>query len=304
MLPIKLSEEQVEDLFQRAAKPRLQADGRSATPAAHRRPRPVAAVRRRCIPPPLPAQRPRRHRPDAGARGQDRRLRTQPRDAAVLTVWRHSCVDCGAQARGRPECRPDWTYLPPAAVGKNTGFYPPRSARLLFVARLSEYRMPRLFVLLLTPAGCSRLARCRPAADGELPKLPLGLKPVPVPADNPLTPGKVELGKQLYFDPRLSCDDTVSCASCHDPKKGWSNGDSFATGVRSQVGGRSAPTIINAAYSRAAVLGRPRPSPRRPGPRARSRTRSRWTTSSKTASPSSTRFPAIASSSRRSSAPT
>ena len=56
-------------------------------------------------------------------------------------------------------------------------------------------------------------------------KLPLGLKPVPVPADNPLTPEKVELGKQLYFDPRLSCDDTVSCASCHDPKKGWSNGD-------------------------------------------------------------------------------
>jgi cytochrome c peroxidase len=80
-------------------------------------------------------------------------------------------------------------------------------------------------------------------------KVPLGLKPVPVPADNPLTPEKVELGKQLYFDTRLSCDNTVSCASCHDPKKGWSNGTPFATGVRSQVGGRSAPTIINAAYS-------------------------------------------------------
>lgn len=87
------------------------------------------------------------------------------------------------------------------------------------------------------------------ATAAELPKLPLGLKPVPVPADNPMTPEKVELGKQLYFDPRLSCDDTVSCASCHDPKKGWSNGNQFATGVRSQVGGRSAPTIINAAYS-------------------------------------------------------
>jgi cytochrome c peroxidase len=86
-------------------------------------------------------------------------------------------------------------------------------------------------------------------ADKDSLKVPLGLKPVPVPADNPLTPEKVELGKQLYFDPRLSCDDTVSCASCHDPKKGWSNGTPFATGVRSQVGGRSAPTIINAAYS-------------------------------------------------------
>ena len=87
------------------------------------------------------------------------------------------------------------------------------------------------------------------AADGDQFKVPLGLKPVPVPTDNPMTPEKVELGKQLYFDPRLSCDDTVSCASCHDPQKGWSNGTPFATGVRNQVGGRSAPTIINAAYS-------------------------------------------------------
>jgi cytochrome c peroxidase len=87
------------------------------------------------------------------------------------------------------------------------------------------------------------------AADQDPFKVPLGLKPVPVPADNPMTAEKVELGKQLYFDPRLSCDDTVSCASCHDPKKGWSNGTPFATGVRSQIGGRSAPTIINSAYS-------------------------------------------------------
>ena len=79
-------------------------------------------------------------------------------------------------------------------------------------------------------------------------KLPLGLKPLPIPADNPITAEKVELGKQLYFDPRLSCDDTTSCASCHDPKKGWSNGDAVATGVRGQKGGRSAPTVINAAY--------------------------------------------------------
>jgi cytochrome c peroxidase len=87
------------------------------------------------------------------------------------------------------------------------------------------------------------------AAAADLPKIPVGLKPVPVPADNPLTPEKVELGKLLFFDPRLSCDDTTSCATCHDPKKGWSNSLNFATGVRGQVGGRSAPTIINAAYS-------------------------------------------------------
>ena len=101
--------------------------------------------------------------------------------------------------------------------------------------------LPLALTLLLIAAATL------PAADPL--KVPFGLKPVPVPADNPLTIEKVELGKQLYFDPRLSCDETVSCASCHDPKKGWSNGTPFATGVRSQVGGPSAPTIINSAYS-------------------------------------------------------
>lgn len=87
------------------------------------------------------------------------------------------------------------------------------------------------------------------ASAADVPAIPLGLKPLRIPEDNPLTPEKIELGKQLFFDPRLSCDDTTSCATCHDPKKGWSNSLNFATGVRNQVGGRSAPTVINAAYS-------------------------------------------------------
>jgi cytochrome c peroxidase len=82
----------------------------------------------------------------------------------------------------------------------------------------------------------------------ELPKVPKGLDPPPIPADNPMTAAKVELGKQLYFDKRLSVDNTVSCASCHDPEKGWSNSDTFATGIKGQRGGRSAPTVINSAY--------------------------------------------------------
>src|SRR5687768_16635824 len=85
------------------------------------------------------------------------------------------------------------------------------------------------------------------AAD-ELPKVPKGLDPPPIPADNPMTAAKVELGKQLYFDKRLSIDNTVSCATCHDPEKGWSNADTFATGIKGQRGGRSAPTVLNAAY--------------------------------------------------------
>jgi len=82
-------------------------------------------------------------------------------------------------------------------------------------------------------------------------KPPLGLPDVPVPKDNPLTAAKVALGKQLYFDKRMSKDDTVSCATCHDPAKGWSNGDAVATGIQGQKGGRSAPTVLNTAYQTA-----------------------------------------------------
>jgi cytochrome c peroxidase len=78
--------------------------------------------------------------------------------------------------------------------------------------------------------------------------VPNGLPDLIVPADNPLTAEKIALGKQLYFDTRLSADNTVSCATCHDPAKGFSNGDQFATGVGGKKGGRNSPTVINAAY--------------------------------------------------------
>lgn len=101
-------------------------------------------------------------------------------------------------------------------------------------------------------AGLLCLGRgiCSPAAEPALPAIPAGLPALSVPADNPLSPDKIALGRQLYFDPRLSIDNTVSCASCHDPARGWSNGDRFATGIGGQRGGRSAPTIINATYQR------------------------------------------------------
>jgi cytochrome c peroxidase len=80
-------------------------------------------------------------------------------------------------------------------------------------------------------------------------QLPLGLKSAPeIPSDDPVTDAKVELGKLLYFDKRLSGDGTVSCATCHDPSKGWTDRAPVSTGIRGQRGGRSAPTVLNAAY--------------------------------------------------------
>ncbi|WP_417396751.1 cytochrome-c peroxidase [Gimesia chilikensis] len=63
--------------------------------------------------------------------------------------------------------------------------------------------------------------------------------------ENPLTRAKVELGRQLYFDKRLSSDNTISCASCHHPDEGWGRHTQFGIGVRDQEGGRNSPISYN-----------------------------------------------------------
>jgi len=70
----------------------------------------------------------------------------------------------------------------------------------------------------------------------------------PVPADNPMSAAKIELGKQLFFDPRLSVDGTISCNSCHNVMAGGTDNRDFSVGVGGQKGGRSAPTVWNAAF--------------------------------------------------------
>ena len=62
---------------------------------------------------------------------------------------------------------------------------------------------------------------------------------------NPLTRAKIELGRQLYFDPRLSADSTVSCASCHNPAEGYSAHTTTGVGIRGQKGGRNSPVSFN-----------------------------------------------------------
>ncbi|PKD38109.1 cytochrome-c peroxidase [Methylomonas sp. Kb3] len=72
----------------------------------------------------------------------------------------------------------------------------------------------------------------------------------PAPANNPTTPEKVELGKMLYHDPRLSSTGTVSCASCHNTMLGGEDNRPNSMGVNGQTGGRSAPTVWNAAFNK------------------------------------------------------
>ncbi len=90
-----------------------------------------------------------------------------------------------------------------------------------------------------TPADLRALAR----------KTPLGLPPVPAPPDNPLTADKVALGRKLFYDRRLSLNDTFSCAMCHIPEQGFTSQEqSTAIGIEGRTVRRNAPTIYNVGY--------------------------------------------------------
>jgi cytochrome c peroxidase len=80
--------------------------------------------------------------------------------------------------------------------------------------------------------------------------VPSGVLPPEIPADNPLTAAKVELGKRLYFEPRLSADDTVACATCHDPAHAFAEPRPVSIGVGGAAGVRNAPTVLNAGFLR------------------------------------------------------
>lgn len=79
---------------------------------------------------------------------------------------------------------------------------------------------------------------------------PLGLPPIPDPTDNPITRDKVALGRKLFFDRRLSHNDTFSCAMCHIPEQGFTSNElAMAVGVEGRSVRRNSPTLYNSAYT-------------------------------------------------------
>ena len=82
-------------------------------------------------------------------------------------------------------------------------------------------------------------------------KFPLGLDPdaFSVPEDNPVTPEKIELGRMLYFDKRMSSDKTVSCATFHDPHLGFTDQKPVSEGFNQLTGDRNAPSVINSSFN-------------------------------------------------------
>ena len=82
-------------------------------------------------------------------------------------------------------------------------------------------------------------------------RVPLGLDAyVPAPAENPITAEGARLGRQLFFDKRLSRDGTVACATCHDPSLAFSDARPVAIGIGGQRGTRRTPRLANRAYGR------------------------------------------------------
>ena len=96
-------------------------------------------------------------------------------------------------------------------------------------------------------AGGAALALPATARAGSVPPL-AALGDPPIPSDNPQTPAKVELGKMLFFDPRLGGDASTACSSCHEPSQGWAFSDDLSRGYPGTVHWRNSQTVVNAAY--------------------------------------------------------
>jgi cytochrome c peroxidase len=110
-------------------------------------------------------------------------------------------------------------------------------------------KTPLLFIglSLVTVSAITIAAR----ADGPvLPKgLPADLWEILVPPDSPVTTDRVALGRRLFYDERLSKDATVSCATCHDPARGFADPRKVSEGVGGKKGARNAPTVLNAVFN-------------------------------------------------------
>jgi cytochrome c peroxidase len=91
-------------------------------------------------------------------------------------------------------------------------------------------------------AGTGMGSRRGPSGDRSTP-------PLPVPEDNSLTPEKVELGKRLFFDPRLSEDGSLACASCHLPDQGWTTQTPLSPSYPTTMERRNSQTLVNVAYN-------------------------------------------------------
>ena len=112
-------------------------------------------------------------------------------------------------------------------------------------------KKPILTVFLISLFAASvAAAEDKPVLKAGHPSLKEWILPAaPSPKDNAPNAARIDLGRHLFFDPRLSGDGNMSCGTCHNPALGWSDGLATGKGVKSTILGRASPTIINSAYN-------------------------------------------------------
>jgi cytochrome c peroxidase len=108
--------------------------------------------------------------------------------------------------------------------------------------------------LVMVAGGCGQIgvdsdsSAAQPIGTVVKIQTPLGLPPVPTPAGNPETAETIALGRRLFYERKLSADASLSCASCHDPLRGFADSRKYSVGVGGKTGTRNAPSIVNSAY--------------------------------------------------------
>lgn len=121
---------------------------------------------------------------------------------------------------------------------------PRKIASILFVASVTA-----LALWVYSEQGQTiHAAGVRPIGTPVAIKSPLGLPPVPIPDDNPPTAETIALGRRLFYDPILSADNTVSCATCHSPQYGFADPKPVSEGVDKKTGTRNSPPVMNSAF--------------------------------------------------------
>jgi cytochrome c peroxidase len=108
--------------------------------------------------------------------------------------------------------------------------------------------MKRLVFIIAVSVASLVAAIALASQAGEKLQANPALPPVAIPSDNPQSGAKAALGRQLFFDTRLSADNTISCATCHDPDMAWANHNPVDTGIKGLKGDRNSGTILDAAY--------------------------------------------------------
>lgn len=113
-------------------------------------------------------------------------------------------------------------------------------------------RLIKKYLIVIGLIGLMGIISCKkePFETPYVLEVPAHFPTPPVPAENPLTEEKVELGRRLFFDPILSVDNTVACITCHPQEHAFSDPNTLSEGVGGALGTRNAPALINLAYEK------------------------------------------------------